>query len=629
MAIPIKATLTLVNKGFNTALSASSKALGAFVGLAKTATIAVVGLGGALTAITLRQTAFIDRLGKTSDKLGVGVEFLQKFRFAAEQSGVSTETADMALQRFTRRIGEAQRGTGELLPALKTLGITQEDIANSTPEEAFLLFADAIGEVDSSTAQLALAFKGFDSEGVALINLIKDGSDEFREFSNQAENLGFILSQDAVKGVEQFNDDLNALFKLIGGVVNQVVAKLAPALRILTIQFTEFIKEVAEGEGGFEELAMTIRDSLLTGFDAFIGGLETVLNFMANLANSIVQLGRSIPGLDLFPVDDDSKERYEELNEAIDRLQTNVRSLDLLGSLGTTPQGGFEQAIKDVKALGFDVTALEQQFNDLSTLDILSDVTGMTRTNAMEFFRESLGNAMRLALAISPEEMAEFLPFGQVDFSELRKTLTSVIGTSITSGVGDGVSSPETEEEIITFFEKLANRLAGILETSVESIGERLERAGIGDFTKTLEDGLVKAAGMFEDSLAEAFVNGKADFQQLADFIKVTLAKAFIQKTITGPLMALMGLAEGGPAQAGRPYIVGEKGPELFVPNTSGTVIPNDQITNNGGMGMGGPTIINNISAIDTLDFQTRIAQDPQFIYAVTQAGARSIPGAR
>jgi len=37
-------------------------------------------------------------------------------------------------------------------------------------------------------------------------------------------------------------------------------------------------------------------------------------------------------------------------------------------------------------------------------------------------------------------------------------------------------------------------------------------------------------------------------------------------------------LAEGGPAMANRPYIVGEVGPELFVPRVSGTVIPNNQL---------------------------------------------------
>jgi len=38
------------------------------------------------------------------------------------------------------------------------------------------------------------------------------------------------------------------------------------------------------------------------------------------------------------------------------------------------------------------------------------------------------------------------------------------------------------------------------------------------------------------------------------------------------------GLANGGPATANSPYIVGERGPELFVPNSSGNVIPNDAL---------------------------------------------------
>ena len=49
----------------------------------------------------------------------------------------------------------------------------------------------------------------------------------------------------------------------------------------------------------------------------------------------------------------------------------------------------------------------------------------------------------------------------------------------------------------------------------------------------------------------------------------------------------------GGAVASGTPYIVGEKGPELFVPGASGSIIPN------GGMGGGAPIIVtnNNVSA--------------------------------
>ena len=46
------------------------------------------------------------------------------------------------------------------------------------------------------------------------------------------------------------------------------------------------------------------------------------------------------------------------------------------------------------------------------------------------------------------------------------------------------------------------------------------------------------------------------------------------------------GKAMGGPVNAGTSYVVGERGPELFMPNQSGTIIPNNKLG-------GGGTVIN------------------------------------
>jgi len=92
----------------------------------------------------------------------------------------------------------------------------------------------------------------------------------------------------------------------------------------------------------------------------------------------------------------------------------------------------------------------------------------------------------------------------------------------------------------------------------------------------------------------------------------------------------LFGLAKGGPAKAGQPYIIGEEGPEIFVPKQSGVVLPNSALQgmNAGGPGVmgGGVTNITNISAIDTQSFQQAVAKDPEFIYNVSRAGARRTP---
>jgi len=159
-----------------------------------------------------------------------------------------------------------------------------------------------------------------------------------------------------------------------------------------------------------------------------------------------------------------------------------------------------------------------------------------------------------------------------------------------------------------------------------ENIKEKLAASGIGDFAKTLEDGFIKAGQLLEDALTDAVLTGKASFSDLADHIKKVLAKALIQKFITGPILGLMGLADGGPAKAGTPYVVGEEGPELFVPNQSGTVIPNDEMASGGsGMGMG-TQVTYNINAIDSRSFEARLAENPEYLFNVTQVGARRQP---
>ncbi|MCH8157212.1 MAG: hypothetical protein IID18_05580 [Nitrospinae bacterium] len=48
-------------------------------------------------------------------------------------------------------------------------------------------------------------------------------------------------------------------------------------------------------------------------------------------------------------------------------------------------------------------------------------------------------------------------------------------------------------------------------------------------------------------------------------------------------MIPIPGLASGGPVTPGQPFFVGERGPELFVPNSAGTVVPNNQLNAGGG----------------------------------------------
>jgi lambda family phage tail tape measure protein len=97
-----------------------------------------------------------------------------------------------------------------------------------------------------------------------------------------------------------------------------------------------------------------------------------------------------------------------------------------------------------------------------------------------------------------------------------------------------------------------------------------------------------------EDALVSFVQTGKLDFKSLAQSIISDLIRIQIQNSVMKPLaqatngMSLSGMfssagnflsglfkADGGPVAGGQPYIVGEQGPEWFVPNGAGTIIPN------------------------------------------------------
>ena len=83
-----------------------------------------------------------------------------------------------------------------------------------------------------------------------------------------------------------------------------------------------------------------------------------------------------------------------------------------------------------------------------------------------------------------------------------------------------------------------------------------------------------------------------------------------------------IGLEHGGPARAGQPYIVGEAGPELFVPNSSGTVVPNS--SGSGGAAIGGEVNVNfNINAVDAQSFDELLISRKGLIIGTIQQAFR------
>jgi len=162
-------------------------------------------------------------------------------------------------------------------------------------------------------------------------------------------------------------------------------------------------------------------------------------------------------------------------------------------------------------------------------------------------------------------------------------------------------------------------------------------QSAAGDATKYFET----FSKGFEDAFVKFVQTGKISFKDLAnsiiaDFARIQAKKALVSLFsggsgggggFLGTLSSFFGgfFADGGNPPMGKMSIVGERGPEAFIPRNAGTIVPLENLGGGGGQ----TSVTYNINAVDAASFKSMVARDPQFLYAVTEQGRRSLPGRR
>ena len=124
-------------KGFGDKLGKTAKVAGA----------ALAGVGVAAGAMTKKFLSAGDDLDKMSGRTGIAVEELQKFGFAAEQSGTDLATFEKAILKQSKILNDAKDGLASATDSLDALGVSVEDLDGLNPDEQFLVLADALSEV--------------------------------------------------------------------------------------------------------------------------------------------------------------------------------------------------------------------------------------------------------------------------------------------------------------------------------------------------------------------------------------------------------------------------------------------------------------------------------------------------
>lgn len=466
---------------------------------------ALAGLG-AVAALT-KISRDIDNLAKTSAKLGIAVGELQALRHAAELSGVATGTLDMAMQRFTRRLAEARAGTGEAKAALEEMGIAFNDSQGNARAQTDVLndVADALQQVPNQADRVRLAFKLFDSEGVALVNMLQNGSAGLKQMTDEFKELGLAISAEETKKVEAFNDAMQRLGTLFTNIGQKIGAAVLPRI---------------------QKLIMFLGDKLLGALIAATKGLQSFFDFAVDAFNSISEATGGFIGKLTGP----------EFSSAIQKLE-------------------------DVR------TAFRRAVGPETQLDI--QYTGDAVVNSTNKIK---------------------------DFGEATKSLSETMGTQL-RGVLSHVTNGFTD-----------------LITGTRSASEAFK-----NMARSIINDLVRMA--VQKQITDRIFGAMMNFVSPS----ISTASGF---TSMGPAAGTSGgsagtfFANGGLMKAGRPAIVGERGPEMVIPNRNSTVVPNHQL------GGGGGTIVQNIN-ISTGVQQTVRTEIMSMLPMIANASKAAVADAR
>ena len=309
----------------------------------------------------------------------------------------------------------------------------------------------------------------------------------------------------------------------------------------------------------------------------------------------------------LLQVTNDAKKATDAFQVAMDLARFKGIDLDSATQAVTLALGGN---VKMLKQLGVEIP------ENVKDMDILGEVHNKVAGQAEAFANTSEGAAERYKVTM--ENLQEtigkaVLPVVTQFFSRVSdflqsERLTEWI-TAIRKGFNDYVV-PVIRDSLIPAWNNLADALKPIMPYLLDIlkflgivIGATII-GGIKLLAITFDYVAGSVRGVIESvkSVVEWFQKA---FEKVTQFKDATGGAIGGAVNSAGDFFKGLFKAEGGPISAGEPYIVGEKGPEMIIPSSSGTVIPNNKLGK-----MSGPTInFNGITVRSDNDIQTIVSQ--------------------
>ena len=591
------------------------------------------GLSGteALEAITNLQA----RLGTLGVSMQDMTTIFNGFNTAAILSGASTQEQVGAMRQLIQALGSGVLRGDEFNSIAEQMSAIQGPIAKQLGINVDQLreFAHQ-GKI---TKEIVIAaFREIEKEGSkALKELIKnDPSMTFKVLNNSIEMLSIELGKIFVPAVLDGVTALSALVRAVGNFINSDAGQAALILSGIALGVKGISVAYATAQIALSSLAFNlshigvqaiIAQQGLTGYSARLllatksttaltiaTGAATIamkaLPVVA-LAGGFVFLTKSIirsinkqKEFNRIMTEGSVEELQGQLDKAVEKYLKLEKELERISESGNFIEKLFvendgqkilEEAGEEIRKIVNRITEVQDEAKESLFKKDLKDLKDVNKSLKDREALLKLGTEEeREALALK-QKMDDFkTKFAGMDITELETLIKD---------------NQELEKSIKNLERK---------EEAAKALAKQYEQIG-----KSIEDGIVSnLADAVEGTktLAEAAVN-------VLNKLKRKLIEVAIQRVISGlniggsigDFLKDVFKAEGGPVNRGRSYIVGERGPEMFVPNTSGTIVPNNSLA----MGGGGVTNVITVNVdSSSSDVQSNDGQANQFGEALAAA---------
>jgi DNA-binding phage protein len=586
----------------------------------------------ALISSVKRITAAMDDIGKTADQIGVTTDALQELRTVAESSGVTQDELDKSIEKLGKGLAEASMGIGTAKYALEELNLSANDLMALGLDGALAKIADEVNKVENPMKKTAIATQLFGRSGAPMINLLREGSDGMERMRKEARELGVVIDEKLIRSAEESQDKLDLLSRVIDANLSSSLINLTPLL----IATSSGMATLAEKAGIlFNTFSQLFSDEMLPGTEirlaedlkSELDDAQSHLESVSQKREQIIKKAKGDDGLTDFALlsdkEFDSLTKYQtelqKTQDEISLIQSQISALpsNNLPEPPTPEEISTETAVKTIQALAAEIAANKElaELNKLKAKDAELSRIAKEKELKLETLLAQIKSGVQSETSAQNIEDAKKL----IDLWEASEIAASKILNPLKQ-------IPPAIEDTRTELQKMIDQM---LEASpyLQELG--FDADNLHSVMQTVEDSMESAFMSMIDgtmSAKDAFKSMAADIiRQLYRVLVVQRMVNSISNAIlpgSAPAQGGAGRASGGAVQAGRPYVTGEHGRELFVPSSSGRVLSVAQ-SKAAVAGGGGTSVVQNFNFAANGDESVKqlIAQAAPRIAKMTEKG--------